>query len=68
MPTNWVDIEKCTIWKELGVTECDNCKTKVECWGEESVLPEPTDARRLLLTYAMLGTIFKQQGKERDVS
>jgi len=61
---NWIDIKKCPIWRELGVTECNNCDTKVKCWGEESVLPEPIDAHKLLLTYAMLGTIFRQPPPE----
>jgi len=62
---NWVDIKKCPIWKELGVTECDSCDTKIQCWGKESVLPELTNAHRLLLTYAMLGTILRQQRKDK---
>ncbi len=35
---NWEDIERCRIWKVLGVTECDNCETRVYCWGTESEL------------------------------
>ena len=40
MPPNWVDIERCSICKVLGVTECNNCDSCVQCWGEETVLPE----------------------------
>lgn len=65
MAVNWLDVKKCPIWKELGITECNDCDSKVKCWGKELVLPEPTDARGVLLTYAMLGTAFGQQHKER---
>jgi len=61
---NWVDIRKCPIWKEVGITKCNNCDSKAKCWGEESVLPESVDAHKLLLTYALLGTIFRQQQKK----
>ena len=37
---NWDEINRCQLWKVLGVTECDNCDTVVQCWGEESQLPE----------------------------
>ena len=37
---NWEEINRCPIWKELGVTECDSCDTMVQCWGEETQLPE----------------------------
>ena len=37
---NWKDIERCPIWKVLGVTECNNCDTKEYCWGTEINLPE----------------------------
>ncbi len=32
---NWYEINKCSIWKVLGVTECDNCDTVKHCWGDE---------------------------------
>jgi hypothetical protein len=38
---NWNDIDKCPIWKVLGVTECDNCDTRLQCWGKNSDLLEP---------------------------
>lgn len=37
---NWTDVKKCLIWKTLGITECDNCDTMVQCWGGGSVLPK----------------------------
>ena len=58
---NWLDIKKCPIWKELGVTKCNNCNTRMQCWGKDSELPEPSDAGKLLRTYAMLGMTFNQQ-------
>lgn len=42
MPPNWKLIEKCPVWPTLGVTECNNCEHLVECWGEETQLPEPS--------------------------
>lgn len=39
MAVNWDEINRCPIWKVLGVTECDNCPTCAKCWGDESVLP-----------------------------
>ena len=35
---NWDKVDKCSIWKFLGVTECDNCKYLVECWGIDTQL------------------------------
>ena len=43
MPPNWNDIDRCPIWKVLGVIECNDCDTMVQCWGEETQLPEPED-------------------------
>ena len=43
MAVNWDEINRCNIWKVLGVTECDNCPTCAKCWGEESILPEPKE-------------------------
>ena len=43
MAPNWDEINRCPIWKVLGVAECDNCDTCVRCWGEESILPEVSD-------------------------
>jgi len=40
MPPNWDEINRCSIWKVLGVTECNNCDSCIQCWGEETVLPE----------------------------
>ena len=38
---NWTEIDKCGVWRVLGVTECDNCKSVTKCWGADSKLPEP---------------------------
>lgn len=38
---NWIEIEKCQLWRVLGVTECDNCNSLIECWGTDSQLPGP---------------------------
>ena len=43
MPPNWDEIDRCKLWKVLGVGECDNCKGVVKCWGEETQLPEEKD-------------------------
>ena len=43
MPANWDEINRCNIWKTLGVSECDNCDTCAKCWGDASVLPEPEE-------------------------
>jgi len=40
MPLNRDEIMRCPIWKVLGVTECDNCDTVVQCWEEEAELPK----------------------------
>ena len=40
MLPNWDEINRCRVWKVLGITECDNCDTVIQCWGEEIVLPE----------------------------
>lgn len=41
MTVNWGDVERCSIWKTLGISECNNCNGLVACWGEEVELPEP---------------------------
>lgn len=56
MSPNWENINKCSLWGILGVTECENCDTKAKCWGEESKSP----ARKLLLFYAILGAIARR--------
>ena len=33
--SNWYEINRCPIWKVLGVIECDNCDTVDKCWGDE---------------------------------
>lgn len=43
MPPNWNLIHKCPIWPILGVIECDGCSSLVDCWGEETQLPEPNE-------------------------
>lgn len=48
MPPNWKEIDRCPIWKVLGVTECNSCNTLVQCWGEESIPPEPKTKNSLL--------------------
>ena len=37
---NWNDINRCPIWKVLGVIECNNCGGEEKCWGSEIILPE----------------------------
>lgn len=32
---NWYDINKCPVWKVLGVTECNYCDEHDQCWGED---------------------------------
>ena len=46
-PPNWIDINKCNIWKVLGVIECIDCSGEVKCWGEETQLPEPVKEEEL---------------------
>ena len=43
MSPNWDEINRCLIWRVLGVSECVNCDSCVKCWGEETLLPEVTD-------------------------
>ena len=45
MPPNWKDIDRCPIWKVLGVTECNECDGLADCWGQETVLPEPPEVQ-----------------------
>lgn len=33
---NWFDINKCPVWKELGITECNNCDTVDKCWVDDT--------------------------------
>ena len=33
---NWNEIGRCPIWKVLGVTECNDCPTNEQCWGEDA--------------------------------
>jgi hypothetical protein len=33
---NWYDINRCPVWKVLGVMECKNCDTVKRCWGEDA--------------------------------
>lgn len=33
---NWNEIDRCPIWKVLGVTECNYCDTHDKCWGENA--------------------------------
>ena len=40
---NWDEINRCNLWKVLGVTECNNCDSCVKCWGEETILSEGND-------------------------
>ena len=32
---NWNEINRCPVWRVLGVCECNNCNTKKDCWGDE---------------------------------
>ncbi len=38
---DWALIDKCSVWKFLGVGECDGCPSCVKCWGSNIELPEP---------------------------
>ena len=38
MKPNWPDIERCSIWKVLGVIECNYCSSVDECWVPEMEL------------------------------
>ncbi len=40
---NWELIDRCGIWKVLGVTECDSCPSCKECWDDDAELPEPSE-------------------------
>ena len=33
---NWNEINRCPIWKVLGVTECNDCDTHDMCWDTEA--------------------------------
>ncbi|KKM24039.1 hypothetical protein LCGC14_1609140 [marine sediment metagenome] len=33
---NWNEIDSCGIWKILGVTECNDCETHDNCWGNDA--------------------------------
>jgi len=33
---NWNEIDRCGIWKVLGVTECNGCGTHDQCWGDDA--------------------------------
>ena len=33
---NWNEIDRCPIWKVLGVIECNECDTHDMCWGEDA--------------------------------
>jgi hypothetical protein len=37
---NWSDIVRCPLWKQFTILICDNCETRVQCWGTNSELPE----------------------------
>ena len=66
MPANWNDINRCQIWKLLGVTECNNCDTQVQCWGEESQLPVK-DEEVLPLLRELLETRRKNNATEMRI-
>lgn len=34
--SNWSEIDRCGIWKVLGVIECNDCDTHNKCWGEDA--------------------------------
>lgn len=38
MKPNWTDIDKCPIWKALGVIECNFCDSVNHCWEPEEEL------------------------------
>lgn len=56
---NWDKINKCGVWKVLGVIECDNCPSEVKCWGKETVLPEPQNDKGL----EILKQVLEEQAK-----
>ena len=35
MKPNWADIDRCGVWKVLGVTECNYCPSNEKCWVPE---------------------------------
>ena len=41
---NWDKIKRCSIWPVLGVIECNSCDSCVQCWGEETILPDGSNA------------------------
>lgn len=60
MPPNWTLVDKCGIWKVLGVIECDDCLSSVECWGEETILPESPEGQIHLAELFLDGTKKKE--------
>lgn len=42
MAVNWDKINKCRLWKILGVSECDDCPSLKKCWGDDVELPKPS--------------------------
>lgn len=39
---NWQEINRCPIWKVIGVSECNNCDTVEQCWGTDINLDKVT--------------------------
>ena len=33
---NWNKIDRCGVWKVLGVIECANCDSRDVCWGDDA--------------------------------
>ena len=47
----WGEINRCGIWKVLGVSECNDCSGCKGCWSDEVELPETNNkALKKLLT------------------
>jgi hypothetical protein len=42
---NWQEIERCGIWKVLGVIECNSCDGLIKCWGTDTQLPASDKAK-----------------------
>ena len=46
MGVNWDEIDKCRLWKILGVSECDDCPDCRKCWGDEVEFPNKLEGSR----------------------
>ena len=64
MPPNQDKILECKLIKTLGATECENCPKVVECWGEETQLPEPTNGNDFETLWQALQFDFPRNCRE----